>query len=216
MTSRVDDVADLVGRAICSGEFEPGHRLTAEGLQERTGISRTAVREALGLLTSYRLIRPRRRIGYEVCEREAWQVLAPAVMRWRLAGPSSEAVTAELGALRALVEPAAAAGAAVTATEQERAAIAASAGTLWSAAVSGDHDGFVTADVALHREILAASGNALYRALGDLLTESLPSRAPDADSIELADARAHLDLADAVVRGDEAAAARVAAEIIAG
>jgi DNA-binding FadR family transcriptional regulator len=212
VTSRVDQVVDTLGRMICGGDLAVGSRLTADEVQVRTKTSRSGVREALGILVSLGLVMPRRRIGYEVRPRADWNVLAPEVMRWRLDGEEGEAVTAELTALRLLVEPAAAAAAARRVDHEGGVAIAASAAALWQAAVSGDRDAFVAADTDLHRRILEQSGNDLFRALGSLLSESLPRRAA---TISLDEAHAHLDLADAIAQSDAERAERVAREIVA-
>jgi DNA-binding FadR family transcriptional regulator len=205
MSTRVAVVTELLGREICAGTIAVGTPLTAEALQERTGVSRGAVREALSILGSLGLVRSRRRIGFEVLPADEWQRLTPEVMRWRLAAGDS-GIVAELTALRRLVEPAAARAAAGLASAEQRAFIAVSAGSMWAAAASGDREGFVAADVALHEVILRASGNSLYLSLGSLFAVSLPQRAPDAESISRDEARAHLDLADAIARGDADAA----------
>ncbi|MDI6943345.1 FCD domain-containing protein [Microbacterium barkeri] len=215
MTSLVAGVVDALGADICAGRLAPGTALTLEAVQERTGVSRPAAREAMSALATLGLVAPRRRIGFEVADPERWQRLAPEVMRWRLAGPARDAVTAELTALRALVEPAAARAAASAASASDRAEIAARAGALWSAAAGADREAFVAEDRALHTAVLAASGNSLFRALGGLLAESLPPRAPDAAHISLEAARRHLELAEAITAGDGERAAAAAHAIAA-
>ncbi|MGO3884780.1 MAG: FadR/GntR family transcriptional regulator [Mycetocola sp.] len=214
MTSRVDQVSDLIGSEICSGVLQPGTALTAEGLQARAGASRTVVREALGVLTSLGLVRVRRRIGYEVCAQRDWTILSPEVMRWRLAGPDSSAVQAELTALRDLLEPEAAALASASADAETRAELARTAAELWSAALAGDRDRFVTTDIHFHRTVCEASGSSVVAALGEVLAEALPPRAPSGTELSHDQARAHLDLADAIVRGDAAEARRLSHLIV--
>lgn len=212
--SRVSQVAEQIGAAICTGRLRPGESLTAEDVQSQTGTSRSGVREALGILMSLGLLRVRRRVGYEVCDIQHWQHLAPEVTRWRFAGPDAEPLAAELAALRAAIEPAAAAAAARLATAPQRAEIAAAASQIWTSALAGDREGFLEADVRMHAAILAASGNRLFASLGGLLAESLPPRAPDADSISGAEATAHLDLAAAISAADDEKAERLLREII--
>lgn len=214
MSSRVEKVTELLGSEICSGVLGEGTAVTAADVQARTGTSRSAVREGLGILVSLGLLRVRRRIGYEVCRSADWMLLAPEVVRWRLAGPDARHALAELLALRALIEPAGAAAAARSASASERESIAATAGRVWATAASGDREGFIAADVELHRRVLSASGNGLFDSLGDLLAESLPPRAPDAASISLAEARAHLDLADAIVQADADRAEELSRRIV--
>lgn len=214
MSSRVTYVAETIGVGICAGTHLPGDSLTAESIQEQTGTSRSAVREALGILVTLGLLRVRRRIGYEVQPALNWQLLSPEVVRWQLATEGSE-TSRELVELRAIIEPAAAAFAAARATTEERAAIAAAGARMWDAAIRSHHRDFVDADIIFHQSILVASRNRLFAPLGALLTESLPLRAPDEKGLSLDEARAHLDLADAIARRDSARARVVAEKIVA-
>lgn len=214
MTSRADQVTELIGKEICAGILAPGTSITAEALQTRTQTSRSAVREGLRVLVSLGLLKVRRRIGYEICGHDNWALLSPEVMRWRLAGPNSAHVLEELLALRTLLEPASAGQAADAADGDARTAIAQAAGDLWAAAAGGEREAFIEADRRFHQNLLIGSGNPLISALGDLLAESLPPRAPDAESISLEEARAHLELADAIARADAAAARSLAAAIL--
>jgi len=209
MTSRVDAVFDLTGSRICRGIFLPGEALTAEAVQAEADCSRTVAREALGLLVSLGLLRVRRRIGYEVRPAEHWSRLSPDVLRWLLAGPDSVRVLHELMDLRSVVEPAAAAAAAAA---QDGGAVE-PASRLWAAAAAADRDSFLAADVDFHRAVLRAGGNRLFEALGALIAESLPPRADAGEQLSLSEARAHLDLADAIVAGDADAARSLAASL---
>jgi len=56
---------DKVVEAICSGEFDPGQRLSEAGLARNLGISRGPLREALGRLEG-RLVKRTPRIGVHV------------------------------------------------------------------------------------------------------------------------------------------------------
>lgn len=212
--SRVDLVVEQVGEAICRGEIAPGTPLTIETLQRRTETSRSAVREALSVLTNLGLVRPRRRIGFEVCPASMWQLLSPEVMRWRLESDVDGRLTEELTALRALIEPRAAHLAAASTDDAARTTITEAAAELWAAAAAGDRDRFVAADALLHRAVLTAAGNSLFGALGDVMTTALPGRAPDADSISRERARTHLDLADAIARRDGPQAATLMSTIV--
>lgn len=216
MTSRVAHVTELLGSEVCTGILPTGSFLTAEEVQARTSASRSAVREALGILGSLGLLRVRRRIGYEVCESTEWALLSPEVMRWRLAGPDSAQVLDELLELRLQLEPRSAALAAKRASPAARTEITHHAGNLWTAAVARDREAFVTADRLFHHAILRAAGNSLITELSTLLGESLPPRAPDGGSISLPEARMHLDLATVIMNGDAEESHRLATNILAG
>lgn len=78
-----------LGPAIASGELPEGTVLRAEELEERFGVSRTVVREAVRILEGMRLVASRRRVGITVQPRSDWDVFDPLVIRWRLAAPTA-------------------------------------------------------------------------------------------------------------------------------
>ena len=54
---------DRLGLAICGGDLETGSVVRIDQLQERYGVSRSVVREAIRVLASMGLVAPRRRVG---------------------------------------------------------------------------------------------------------------------------------------------------------
>lgn len=61
-----EQVFEAILYRLKSGEFEPGIRLTEEGLAKRLEVSRTPIREALGQLTRQGVLQVRRGGGYVV------------------------------------------------------------------------------------------------------------------------------------------------------
>ena len=59
-------VLDLLGLAICAGDLASGSVVRIEQLQERYGVSRSVVREAIRVLASMGLVASRRRVGVQV------------------------------------------------------------------------------------------------------------------------------------------------------
>lgn len=103
-------IAQRLGVAILSGEFAPGHVLGAEVMAaEELGVSRTAYREAVQVLTAKGLVESRPKTGTRVLPRERWNLLDPDVLAWAFAGEPDTAFIRGLFELRAIVEPAAAA-----------------------------------------------------------------------------------------------------------
>ena len=103
-------VADELGIAIVSGKYASGSVLPNEiEASERLGVSRTAYREAMRILTSKRLVESRPKAGTRVNPRALWSVLDPAVLGWMFETEPSESFIQGLFELRAIVEPAAAA-----------------------------------------------------------------------------------------------------------
>jgi DNA-binding FadR family transcriptional regulator len=107
-------LARRLGIAILSGEFAPGQSFGGEIEQsEAMGISRTAYREAMRILTAKGLLESRPKAGTHVTARRRWNLLDPDVLEWMFSGTPDERFIADLFELRGIIEPAAAALAAV-------------------------------------------------------------------------------------------------------
>jgi DNA-binding FadR family transcriptional regulator len=193
-------LADL-GPAIASGEIPEGAVLRGEELEARFGVSRTVVREAIRILESMRMVASRRRVGITVQPKADWDVFDPLVIRWRLAGADRPAQLRSLGSLRVAVEPAAAALAAVHATDDQRRELGALAVELTVTARAADLDTFLRHDIAFHATILRASGNEMFAHLGDTVGAVLTGRTehqlmphqPEPYAVKL-----HREVADAI------------------
>lgn len=198
---------EQLGRAIVDGELPAGHIDTVEGFVERTGASRSVVREVTRVLGTLGMLCAGRRIGLRVLPREHWDVLDPHVIRWRMAGPEEDAAAAadELRALRHAIEPAAAAAAARTVgdlgAQDERAGVERSGGERAADEQAGESRGrslaalesagraladvppgaeaesFLEVDRAVHAAILELSGNSVFMRLGAVIDEGLRTRA---------------------------------------
>ena len=169
-----DVLVERVGAAIVHGEHAPGTRLITSELAE--GSSRGAGREAVRVLTSLGLVRVRRKTGIEVQPSTEWNVYAPEVIRWRLAGPGRDAQLRELSQLRGAIEPLAARLAATRATDEQRRDLVAA--VMDMARTEHDADGavYLAADVRFHRTLLAASANPMFAALGSVVESVLTGR----------------------------------------
>lgn len=102
-------IAQKLGEAILSGEYAPGHVLGAEVIAaEALGVSRTAYREAVQVLTAKGLVESRPKIGTRILPRDRWNLLDPEVLAWAFAGAPDIQFIRGLFELRAIIEPAAA------------------------------------------------------------------------------------------------------------
>lgn len=214
-------LADL-GPRIVDGSLPEGSQLTLEGLGEEYGVSRTIAREVVQVLASMNLVESRRRTGIRVLPRHEWDVYAPALVRWRLDGERRTDHLRELTQLRAAVEPASAALAARHADAEQRGEVVRLAGLLEETGARGDLRTFLEHDIAYHRLLLAASGNSMFAALGDVVEEVLrgrtdhdlmpPTPKPEARKL-------HQVVADAVAAGEpevaRAAMTGICAEVVA-
>ncbi len=163
-------VHDL-GRRIVSGEFAPGDLLPTEtALVTELGSGRSAVREAVKVLTAKGLVRTRTKTGTVVLPEATWNLLDPDVLAWRYQTAPTGQQLDDLAGLRVALEPEAArlaARARTKATAPIEAAYQRMAGTVT------DPDTFIEHDLAFHRAIVAAGGNLLLAQLSDLLHTAL-------------------------------------------
>ncbi|MEV6211923.1 FCD domain-containing protein [Kitasatospora sp. NPDC051914] len=208
-----------LGPAIASGEIPAGAVLRTEELEQRFRVSRTVVREAVRVLESMRMVAPRRRVGITVRPKAEWDVFDPLVIRWRLAGADRAAQLRSLGSLRVAVEPAAAALAAVHASDDDRRELSALAVELTVTARAADLETFLEHDIAFHAIVLRASGNEMFAHLKDTVGAVLTGRTehrlmphqPRPYAVQL-----HREVAEAICAGDAELAERAMRTIVAG
>jgi DNA-binding FadR family transcriptional regulator len=165
-------VQELGGR-IAGGHYPPGAVLpNEEDLCVRLGVSRTALREAIKVLAAKGLLESRPRLGTRVREQALWNHLDPDVLAWRCRGVPDAAFLEQLIEIREIVEPAAAQLAARHRTPAQMAEIDAALAAMAAARRIGP---WVEADVAFHRAVLGATGNALLMPLAGLIATALDS-----------------------------------------
>jgi DNA-binding FadR family transcriptional regulator len=103
-------IAREIGLSIVSGRLRPGHVLEGEvEASLRRGVSRTAYREAIRILSAKGLIHSRPRTGTRVSPVSEWHLLDPDLLSWLFAGVPRPEIIHGLFELRTIVEPAAAA-----------------------------------------------------------------------------------------------------------
>ena len=102
-------LARQLGIAILSGEHRPGDAFGGEiEASEARGVSRTAYREAMRILTAKGLLESRPKAGTHVTPRRRWNLLDPDVLEWMFSGTPDERFIRDLFELRGVIEPAAA------------------------------------------------------------------------------------------------------------
>src|SRR5262245_55114744 len=165
-------VAQEVGIDIVRGAFRPGELLPIEAdLCVRMGISRTAVREAIKVLAGKGLVQSRPKTGTRVQPRDAWNFLDADVLTWQLAAGPPGKIVRELFELRRLIEPAAAALAAVRAPEAQIARLEQAYREMVAAGDDGEK--FLGPDMRFHRTILDAIDNEMLRSLTTVVDTAL-------------------------------------------
>ena len=157
-------IAEQIGTAILSGEYQPGDALNGEIEQsEALGVSRTPYREAIRILVAKGLLESRPKAGTHVTPKERWNLLDPDVLAWMFMGKPDEGFIRNLFELRGLLEPAAAEFAAQRRSPEQL-------GEMRAALEEMRRHGLATsagqaADRQFHRAILTASGNVALASL---------------------------------------------------
>lgn len=200
-TGAAKTAVNTVGRKIAQGEFPIGATIPMEAdLVEMLGVSRTVVREAIKVLSGKGMVRTARRYGTRVLPFDNWNLLDPDVINWHDPNsPAAARIFRESTQLRCIVEPEAAALAALNATQEQRDVILQAA-----QCITPDPFGIeamLAADYAFHAKILEGSGNIMLRQLQGLIFALLQfsyatgGRAAPTVSVSQAN---HIELAEAI------------------
>lgn len=202
--------AQLLGAKILSGELAPGHTLDNEDEASiALNVSRSAYREALRTLAAKGLVHSRPKAGTKVLPRERWNLLDVDVLGWLFSREPDERMLRDLFGLRLVVEPAAAALAAVAWDEKGFAPLRAAMDAMISS--ENTSETWRAADTVFHDTILALADNAflstLSTAIGTAvrLTTVYKLRGPETPRNSTLD---HLRVYEAIRARDETAAAR--------
>ncbi|MDP2697630.1 FadR/GntR family transcriptional regulator [Thalassospira sp.] len=164
-------VAHDLGRRIVSGILSPGDILPTEAqLSETLHVSRTALREAIKILSAKGLIESRPKTGTKVKPRKNWNLLDPDILSWHFPEPDPVFLYG-LFETRLIIEPNTAAMAAERRSDSQLATIEATYLAM-EAAEPGTEAVYLT-DLEFHQAILDASGNDFMKTLGMLIESAL-------------------------------------------
>ncbi|WNL44328.1 FadR/GntR family transcriptional regulator [Dyella sp. BiH032] len=164
-------VMQEIGQRIVSGKVQPGDVLPREeALAESLQVSRTALREAMKVLSAKGLIESRAGVGARVLEERFWNQLDADVLAWRCASMPTDAFVDKLVEMREIIEPAAAAAAARRRTDAQLADIASAYDAM---AASQTLDEWAEADLRFHEAVLHATGNELLSSLFSVIDTAL-------------------------------------------
>lgn len=166
-------IAEQIGSAIVSGIYRADQLVPGEiELSRRFQASRPVVREALKLLSAKGLIDSRKRAGTRARSREAWHMLDADVLAWHAkSGKAEPKFVFDLLQARTVIEPAAAAMAALNHTTRTLKLIEAAFADMEASA--HDRALFVEPDIRFHKAILTATGNDFIAAFGALIETAL-------------------------------------------
>jgi DNA-binding FadR family transcriptional regulator len=164
-------IAEAIGRCIVRGEFPPGTILPNEAKWAADfQVSRSAVREAIKILTAKNLIVSRPKIGSRVEVKDRWSLLDHDVLSWYATSHERSGFLKSLQQFRHIVEPEAAALAAQYRTEAQMAEISSACHDMATAPTLSDR---TKADVRFHLAILKGSNNELLVPMGVIIDSAL-------------------------------------------
>jgi len=157
-------IARDIGVQIVSGRYQPGEILNGEiETSDRLHVSRTAYREAVRILAAKGLVKAVRKVGTRVTPREEWHLLDPDVLGWIFEYEPEEQLLENLFELRRMVEPEAAALAAVRRSETHLADMALALKGMARHGLSSEAGR--KADQDFHAALLRGTGNAFFGSL---------------------------------------------------
>lgn len=182
-------IVQELGMQIVSGVFAPGQRLPAEPvLCESYGVSRPVLREATRVLVAKGLVVSKPRVGSIVRPRDEWHMLDPDVLVWTISRLPEGEFFRSLMTVRQVIEPAAAALAAISASAEDIARIGAAFDRMERAQTA---DELLVPDLEFHRAIMTATHNDMLAYIGNMLSLALSesikltSRHPNTHALSL-------------------------------
>jgi DNA-binding FadR family transcriptional regulator len=165
-------VTEELGRSIVCGEFGPDDALPTEAkLCDKFGVSRTAVREAVKMLSAKGLVTSKPRRGIRVQPMRHWNIFDTDLLSWSLETEPSLQVMTEFFQLRVAVEPEAAVLAARYGSAEDKASIAAALQRMRETPRHSEEA--FSADLDFHVAILNATRNRFYIRLRDFIHMAL-------------------------------------------
>ena len=193
-----------LGVAIITGHYVPqGDFPTEAELCEKFQVSRSAMREAVKMLSAKGLLVSRQRRGTRVQPASDWNMLDPDILEWLQQSSPSLDLLREFNQMRMAIEPEAGA---LLAQSGEAAGIAA-----LGAAVERMHlarlgeDDPLDSDIAFHVALLEGCGNRFFRQMAMLTRTALQFSIRLTNSqkgVDMADYQSHKNIYEAVCAGD--------------
>ncbi|MEV5749035.1 FadR/GntR family transcriptional regulator [Actinoallomurus sp. NPDC052308] len=164
---------EAVANMIFAGEFQEGDGIDVAGLQTRLGVSSTALREALKVLTAKGLILARPKRGTFVRPRSDWNLLDGDVIRWKFAAGPDDAFLRDLHEIRSIIEPSVAG---LAASRRDTVQLIALERALQRMERARGDTEVTAADVEFHRALLVATGNELLIRMDVMMGAGLAGR----------------------------------------
>lgn len=216
-SSHAHVVAEL-GSAIVSGRIPEGSLLPNDAeLSLRFGVSRTVLRETMKTLAAKRLVEPKAKVGTRVLDRSSWNFFDPDVLGWRCEAGIDQDFIAHLADIRLALEPAAAAAAALHASNEDIVSLYVIAAKFDN--VHHTPETIAKVDLEFHLAVARMSANPFMRSASGLIEAALaisfqlssPASAPETIA-EIASN--HLRIVHAIAARDAEAAVKAMRHVI--
>lgn len=143
------------------------------GLCQQLGVSRSILREAVKVLVDKGMLEVRPRSGTRARPRGEWNLLDPDILAWQAGMKPDAALLRDLCEVRLAIEPVASGFAALRATPAEVAELRACVERRESRAASATPEEASDLDLQFHSAVVAASHNALFQRLSEIIREPL-------------------------------------------
>lgn len=168
-------VIDAILEQIFSGELHAGDSIASETeITKQTNVSRTVVREAIHLLKSKGMLVSKARQGNVVQHFQSWNHLDADVISWVCQSRFVNNFLEHALEIRLIIEPQAAALAAVRASTSEILAIENALEQMESASnAKSMHEDAIMGDILFHESILTASSNMILIQFKDLFSAAI-------------------------------------------
>jgi acetyl esterase/lipase/DNA-binding FadR family transcriptional regulator len=165
-------VAHRIAADIIRGALAPGSLLPNEDAASASfGVSRSAYREAIRTLAAKGLVSAQPKVGTRIAPRSAWHILDPDILAWHFELGASQEFIRNLFELRKIVEPSAAALAAMRRNDEELGKLADSLARM--ARLNPRTGAWLNAVIAFHQGLLTASRNEAVASLWPAIQTTL-------------------------------------------
>ncbi|SQI44343.1 Pyruvate dehydrogenase complex repressor [Leminorella richardii] len=200
-------VAEKIAHSILSGQYAAESILPGENeLCEIYSVSRTAIREAVKMLTAKGMILARPRIGTRVMPQSYWNFLDKELLSWWITKDNFLEVTDHFVVLRRALEPQAAALAATNASNEQRYQLSLLMAEMRALHREFDADTWVKVDTDFHELIYTASCNPLLTSFSILFSSVYQTYFRSVTNNEVIKLEHHQSIVDAILKKDAEAA----------
>ncbi|WP_394132220.1 FadR/GntR family transcriptional regulator [Shewanella maritima] len=208
-------VACEMARSIILGELPQGEIIPGEmDLCTQFGVSRTALREAIKLLTSKGLLESKPKVGTRVRTQEYWNYLDSQLLDWLIDMEKTEYLYVEFLELRKAIEPEACAAAARNASVEQRMMLSELFQKMDSIAKGFDQDEWVDVDLEFHKLIFISTGNSFFLPFANVLSTMFKSFFHHASKRGTTCIEEHRDIYEAIMAGNAEKARQASLELL--